>query len=435
MKHTSLRLSGLALGIAAAIAVTPAVVASAATSYIQLTPSDANRGQRLGESVAQSSDGQVTVAGSIARNTGAGAESGRVYVYLGRSGTDTLPRAEDAQLAPTPGIDIRTDDRFGSSVDVSSNGDTIVVGASNYSVGLGTVYVFQRTDTSSWEQTARISAPAGANGGGFGTAVAISDDGSRIVAGAPASLSSTAQGAAAYYVLENGTWTLKTVVAGGAAGSLGGTDVEISADGSRVAVGAPTSKVSGTPAAGRVNTYAAAATGLTALGTITDPSTASSGTSGAYFGAGALSFTADNNGLLVGAPFATAAAGVSGSTVGGVGYYYRYSGSWARSATFAASSTASARLGYAGGISPDGTKIVLGAPYYNGTTGGRVFTAQKTGSLWSSLTAAGPTGNNSSARVGWSTSFGSNNRFTVGAPLQNDSSGTQTGLAWVVDIS
>ncbi|WP_123507956.1 hypothetical protein [Frondihabitans sp. PhB188] len=317
---------------------------------------------------------------------------------------------------------------------MSGNGDTIVVGASNYGAGTGAVYVFQRTSAASWAESARLNAPAGANAGAFGNSVAISDDGTKILAGAPAG-GTTTQGGAAYYVLISGTWTLKTVVAGGSASALGGQSVALSADGTRAAVGAPQYKAAGSSTvSGRVYSYTATTTGLTTLASIVDPSTATTVSSGPGFGGGALSFTADNNGLLAAAPYAATAAGAT--SVGGMAYYYRYSTSWTRSATFSLTNTTNARLGYSGAISPDGNRIILGAPYYAATAGGREFISEKSGSTWGVLTTIGPLGNNStSSRVGISSAFGTNSRLVIGGNMQKNSDGIVTGLAYLVDIS
>ncbi|MFF1571343.1 hypothetical protein ACFVWR_01240 [Leifsonia sp. NPDC058292] len=421
----------VAIGVVAAVA--QGLPANGATSCATLAPSDPSPGQRLGYSIAQSSDGEVTVAGSTQRYNGTTYDPSVAYVYVGATGSD-LTATETAQLVRTDPVGMSGNDSFGSSVDVSGNGDTIVVGAQNYASGIGAVYVFQRTSSTSWEQSAHLDAPAGASSGQFGTSVAISDDGTRLLAGAPA-LSTSSQGGTAYYVLENGSWVLKTVVPGGSASALGGQDVEISADGTRAAVGAPQYKTTAGVYSGRVYTYTVTSSGLTPLATITDPSTAASSSTGSSFGFGALSFTADDNGLLIGAPFATAAPGTTGSSLGGIAFYYRYAGGWSRSATFSFPGTTSARLGYAGGISPDGTRIVVGAPYYTGTPGGRAFYSQKTGTAWGALGFVGPTGNNSSARVGISAGFGSNSRFVIGANTQDNPAGIRSGLAYVVDAS
>ena len=97
--------------------------------------------------------------------------------------------------------------------------------------------------------------------------------------------------------------------------------------------------------------------------------------------------------------------------------------------------TTNARLGYSGAISPDGNRIVLGAPYYTGTTGGKVFMSQKTGTTGGALAPVGPTGNNSSARVGISAAFGANSRFVIGANLQDDPAGVRSKRAYVIDVS
>lgn len=209
MKTASrVRVGGLLL--AGVLALVPSVASAATVDYTPLAPSDPSSNQRLGFSVAQSADGQTTVVGSIYRTVAGAPVPSVAYVYIGVSGSDLLTTTEDAQLVRSDTVGMSSSDSFGESVDVSANGDTIAVGAPGYAVEGGAVYVFDRTGPASWVQISRISPPAGASMQ-FGQSVALSDDGTKLLVGAPG-VATSAQGTATYYVRDaSGTWR-KSVV-------------------------------------------------------------------------------------------------------------------------------------------------------------------------------------------------------------------------------
>lgn len=161
-----------------------------------------------------------------------------------------------------------TGDAFGWSVAVSSDGNTMAVGApreSSSATGIdgdqanndasesGAVYVFIRSATT-WVQQAYIKASNTGTSDQFGWAVGLSQDGSTLVVGAPGERSSatgiggnqadnTADTSGAVYVFTRTgpTWSqqayVKAVNTG--AGDTFGTAVSISNAGSSIAVGAP----------------------------------------------------------------------------------------------------------------------------------------------------------------------------------------------------
>ncbi|MCH8902446.1 MAG: T9SS type A sorting domain-containing protein [Bacteroidetes bacterium] len=115
-------------------------------------------------------------------------------------------------------------DRFGNSVYVSANGNTMVVGANlaDSTSGLnnaGEAYVFERNagGSNNWGEVARLipSSPGAADF--FGEAVAVSEDGSTIVVGAPfedstGNCSGTCSNSGAAYVYQrpSGGWASVT---------------------------------------------------------------------------------------------------------------------------------------------------------------------------------------------------------------------------------
>ncbi len=78
-------------------------------------------------------------------------------------------------------------DYTGGSVAVSADGSTMVVGAPEAQSGQGVAYVYRR-GANGWQtanQPAVLAASNGAAGDGFGSSVAVSQDGSVIAVGAP----------------------------------------------------------------------------------------------------------------------------------------------------------------------------------------------------------------------------------------------------------
>ena len=133
--------------------------------------------------IALSGDGSTLAAGASIEDSIV-ANSGAAYVYR-RSGANAWA-FEAFVKASNPG----TSDYFGSAVALSGNGSVLAVGASGS--GPGAAYVYRRSGANAWLPDAVVSAPAdGARDGfgvaieiGFGVAVALSGDGSALAVGA-----------------------------------------------------------------------------------------------------------------------------------------------------------------------------------------------------------------------------------------------------------
>jgi hypothetical protein len=150
-----------------------------ATQTATLTPSDAAYG---GFPLAISSDGSTVAAG----DPGVGVNQGAVYVYAKPS----TGWANATQTAKLTASDSAWLDQLGYSVAMSSDGRTVVAGAIGATVGgnsdQGAVYVYAKPSTG-WAnatQTAKLTASDGAAGDELGTSVAMSSDGRTVVAGA-----------------------------------------------------------------------------------------------------------------------------------------------------------------------------------------------------------------------------------------------------------
>ena len=143
--------------------------------------------------------------------------------------------------------DYAVEDHFGTSVAVSSDGHTIVVGSpgdngndSGFYDNQGAIYIFHWNGIT-WDEQKITSANCLA-GDEFGTSLSISSDGSRIAVGAPYhDVSASDQGAVYIFEKEAGIWTEKDMVffIGGSSSDRFGMAVTLSGEGNTIAAGAP----------------------------------------------------------------------------------------------------------------------------------------------------------------------------------------------------
>jgi FG-GAP repeat len=140
----------------------------------ELTASDSATNNAFGWSVALSSDGSTALVGSEW-------DGGAAYIFTRRGSTT-------AQMTKLTESDRVAGDQFGSSVALSADGSTALVGggcqptSSPRSCGPGRVLVFTRNG-STYAQTAELTATPGTAGDNFGFSVALSGDGSRALIG------------------------------------------------------------------------------------------------------------------------------------------------------------------------------------------------------------------------------------------------------------
>lgn len=205
-----------------------------------------NTNDFFGVSVDITADGSRVIVGSM----GSEAESlptnhGQAFVFS-RSGTAWTQEA----VLYEEGTGMDTVDSFGISVAITAGGDRVVIGAQTSEPDGGTsaqgqAFVFSRSGTL-WAQEATLYNDGNVLANDFfGQAVDISADGVRVIVGAPGSTPTGGlgdQGQAFIYTRDGTTWTREAILyeegAGSAVGDNFGAAVSMSADGSRVAIGA-----------------------------------------------------------------------------------------------------------------------------------------------------------------------------------------------------
>ena len=212
-------------------------------SVEKLTASDGAANDYFGYSVSLSGDGSTALIGAYAAKVGGNANQGAAYVFVLSDGT----WSQQQKLAASDGA---SGDEFGFSVSLSADGNTALIGAINASVGnnlsQGAAYVFVKSG-GTWSELQKLTALDGAADDQFGSSVSLSADGSTALIGADAATvgNNSAQGAAYVFVLSGGIWSQqqKLTASDGEVDAYFGISVSLSADGNTALIGANNAKV------------------------------------------------------------------------------------------------------------------------------------------------------------------------------------------------
>lgn len=194
---------------------------------------NSSNGAWQGYSVSVSSDGNTALVGGLFDNDGAGAVwvytlSGSVWTQQGNKliGTGAVGTAEQ-----------------GTSVSLSSDGNTAIVGGFADSNAAGAAWVYTRSGSVWAQQGSKLVGTGAVNGfigAAQGTSVSLSSDGNTAIVGGPNDNSAT--GAAWVYTWSGGVWTQqgsKFVGTGPVGSARQGTSVSLSSDGNTAIVGGP----------------------------------------------------------------------------------------------------------------------------------------------------------------------------------------------------
>jgi len=267
-----------------------------------LIPSDGGNGDSFGQAVALSSDGSRAVIGAP-NDTTAGAVnggSGRIFLRTGTTWT------EEATLVP-PGA--ARDDRMGGAVAISADGSRAILGApsANTSSGIqwGSVRIFARTGTSWVYETGFEPVLRGC-----GRSVALSSDGARALVGC-AGGGIPAPGGVYVYVRSGTLWSQEALLTAtdGAAGDYFGSAVALSADGTRAVIGARSDDVGANVDQGSVRVFSRRGTTWVEEATLLAPD----GVAGDQLG-DAVALSADGSRAIFGIPFDETPAGTRAGT-------------------------------------------------------------------------------------------------------------------------
>nr|WP_321229254.1 T9SS type A sorting domain-containing protein [uncultured Psychroserpens sp.] len=181
---------------------------------------------RFGESISLSSDGSIVAIGATGNNAGTNSSFGYVDIYENIGGVWY-------QIGNTINGEVESDD-FGLSVSLSSDGSIVAIGANQFENG--NVRVFENLG-GNWTQVGQtIYGQSGNFDEDFGISVDLSSDGTILAVGAIGGNNIT--GNVRVYINELGTWTqIGNDINGEAQEDNFGLSVSLSSDGSTVAIG------------------------------------------------------------------------------------------------------------------------------------------------------------------------------------------------------
>ena len=250
----------------------------------------------FGRSVALSSDGNTALVGALGTNSNMGSVA--IFTRSGSTWTQQGPSIPDP--AGT------AQDYFGSSVAISSDGATALVGALGTNSNMGSVAIFTRSGSTWTQQGPSIPDPAGTPNDVFGWSVALSADGNTAIVGASGINNKT--GSVSIITRSGSTWTQQgpsiTDPAATATDSFGAS-VALSSDGNMAIVGAPGCSCDAINTTGSIAIFTRSGTTWTQHG----PSIADPGNNpGDDFG-GSLALSSDGTTALVGASITNDSAG------------------------------------------------------------------------------------------------------------------------------
>ena len=296
------------------------------------------------------------------------------------------------------------EDKFGRSVSISGDGTRMAIGGSlndaateDTAANRGHVKIYEyNTTTNLWVQLGSdIVGTTDLDQLGF--SVSLSNNGSRVAIGSPHSASDKGHVEVYDYSVGSGWTQTGSDIVGATVGMRYGYSVDLSSDGTHVAIGAPFDDTTATDS-GLVNVYKYDS-GWTKVGAD-------------IVGAATLhnlgtSVSLSSNGTLL-------AVGIPGNGQGSVKSYTLSGTSWIARGSELFGEAASDKFGTSVSLSSDGLRVVVGAP--ENDTAGHVQIFSYSGSAWSQM-GTDINGAVAGDKFGTSVSFsGDGTRVAVGSP-------------------
>jgi len=393
----------------------------------KLTASDAEASDDFGISVSISDDGNTAIIGAQMEDTTA-TNAGSVYIFT-RSGTTW------SQQAKIQASDAEASDQFGSSVSISDDGNTAIIGAQyedTTATDAGAAYIFTRSGTT-WSQQAKIQASDAETNDYFGFSVSISGDGdTAIVSAYLEDTSGTSAGSAYIFTRSGTTWSqqAKIQASDAAANDYFGWAVSISDDGNTAIIGAWREDTTATDA-GAAYIFTRSGTTWSQQAKIQ----ASDAEASDNFGLSVF-ISGDGDTAIIGAP----TEDFSSLTNNGAAYIFTRSGTtWSQEAKIQASDLETGDyFGHSVSVSDDGNTAIVGAVYEdtNGSNAGSAYIWTRSGTTWSQKAKIQASDAEAGDNFGRSVFIsGDGNTVIVGADNEDPSSTTDAGAAYIFEYS
>ena len=406
--------------------------ASTSPTYVvppvqKLLASDRANADEFGVSVAMSSDGNTAIVGADYVNTAPNGDNGAAYIFIRSGGT----WVEQQKLTTS---DRANTDLFGYAVDLSADGNTAVitalVEASTPNVNNGAAYVFTRSG-GVWTEQQKLLASDRDSNEYFGRSASISSDGNTVLIGAANedTTPNTENGAAYVFTRSGGVWTQqqKLTASDIAANEFFGNSVDLSADGNIAIIGANLAFTQDFGAA-----YIFTRSG--GVWTQQQKLTASDRSTQDYFAA-SVSISADGSTALIGASSESTTASFNGAAY----VFINTGGTWTEQAKLLASDRANVdNFGWSVALSADGNKALIGAK--DEDTGfvnnGAAYIFTRSGTTWTQQQKLVAFDANSSALFGYSVALSSNGDMAfIGARDETTAPNSAQGAVYSYSLS
>ncbi|NEU59229.1 hypothetical protein [Halorussus sp. MSC15.2] len=339
------------------------------------------------------------------------------------------------QIAKLTASDVTSREAFSSSIGVSGDASTAIIGATKAdteSGETGAAYVFDRTDDE-WprNETAKLSASDRHASDFFGSSIGVDDDGTTALVGATKADTTAGQTGAAYlFERTDSGWptteTAKLSASDPAIDDAFGFAASVSGDATSAIVGAPRADPTATDE-GAVYVYDRSNAGWPETESATLP--VSRHAERNFFGF-SVDLNADGTAAVVGSP------GVDADERRDAGAAYafeRADGDWTQTAAFTAGDGDRLDLfGRSVGVSDDGTTALVGASFGDTEFGetGAAYAFERADGDWSSATKLIPSDGESEDGFGGAIELSADGTAAlVGAPKATTEAG-ETGAAY-----
>jgi hypothetical protein len=325
------------------------------TKQATLTSSGEGGGEQFGRSVALSARGNTALVGAPGDNSGLGA----VWVFTRRG-------SNWAQEAKLTGSGESGDGRFGTSVALSSDGKTALIGgpddesAGPYQERIGASWVFTRSGTAWTQQGDKLIGAGEDGGGGFGSGVALSSNGNIALIGG--ARDNAGLGAAWVFARSGTTWAQQgaKLTGGGEVGAgRFGQGVALSANGKSALIGGPADSRTANAGVGAAWAFARSGPGWAQVGeklTGSAPPEDNADTDGFGY---SVALSAHGDTAVIGDPAAYDADGAAS-------FFSRSGTDWTQvgEANHCEGSVHPSECGRSVALSSDGDTALIGSPEY-----------------------------------------------------------------------
>jgi hypothetical protein len=336
------------------------------TQQQKVAASDDIGGIGFGFSVALSADGNVAVVGADLDKIGGNKFQGSCYVF---ARTDNVWTEQQKLTVP----DGATFDEFGSAVAISSDGTTIIVTATNDQVGgnahQGSAYVYTRSENV-WILQQQLTATGAQD---FGQSVALSSDGNTAIIG-----TFDVNGSAYVFARADGSWSLQQQLSTPETGDFFGIGVALSGNGDTAIVGAMLDNVGDNARQGSAYVFTRSA----GIWTIQQKLVATGGNAEDDFGR-FIAMSSDGNTAIVSASHDDSVGRPPGSAY----VFVRNGNTWGQAAHLLPSdSQVGDKFGSNITISADGSIAIVGALFDDvdrNVDQGAAFVFTRSGEIWS----------------------------------------------------